>query len=112
MQLSINTDNLSFVCAGEAEADIDFKSGRPKTDPTGTPLFALRLFVMAGSEADVIKVKVPGQPVGVTPGIAVRVSGLTALPWDMGERSGVAYRVTRIEPAGPPARSDKGGTNS
>ena len=40
-------------------------------------------------------------PKGVTQGATVRVTGLVATPWSMGDRSGVAYRAAQIEPAAP-----------
>lgn len=48
--------------------------------------------------AEVIAVKVAGQPKGVTQGSTVKVTGLVATPWTMGDRSGVAYRADQIEP--------------
>jgi len=48
----------------------------------------------------VFSVKVAGEPKGVSQGSALKVSGLTAQPWAMGERSGIAFRASRIEPAG------------
>jgi hypothetical protein len=45
-------------------------------------------------------VKVAGEPRGVTHGAAVKVTGLMATPWAMGDRSGVAFRADRIEPTG------------
>ena len=53
---------------------------------------------MADGAAEVISVKVPGEPKGITQGTAIKVSGLVATPWTMGDRNGVAYRATQIEP--------------
>jgi hypothetical protein len=98
MRLPIDTTNLGFICAGNPEAVVDFDTRRPKTDETGTPLFAVPLVAMADGTAEVISVKVAGEPKGVATGAPVRLAGLVALPWSMGDRSGVAYRATRIEP--------------
>ena len=40
-------------------------------------------------------------PKGISQGLAVRVTGLSATPWSMGERSGITYRAERIEPLAP-----------
>ena len=39
-----------------------------------------------------------GQPKGVVQGSTVKIAGLVATPWSMGDRSGVAYRAEQIEP--------------
>jgi hypothetical protein len=44
-------------------------------------------------------VKIPGEPPELPQGTAVKVVGLVATPWAMGDRNGVAFRATRIEPA-------------
>ena len=36
---------------------------------------------------------------GIRQGHPVKVVGLVAQPWTMGDRSGVAFRAARIEPA-------------
>ena len=101
MRLPIDTNLVSFICAGAPEAVVDFESRRPKTDETGTPLYQVALVAMSDGVAEVIAVKVPGEPKGISQGAQVRPTGLIALPWAMGDRSGVAYRATRIEPVAP-----------
>ena len=98
MRLPIDTTQLSFICAGPAEPVLDYESRRPKTDENGTPLFQVALVAMCDGVAEVIAVKVPGQPAGIAQGAPVRLRGLTALPWAMGDRSGVAYRASGLDP--------------
>lgn len=52
-----------------------------------------------GSGAEVIKVRVPGEPQGLNLHSLVRVTGLRARPWVNRQRgiSGVAYLADRIE---------------
>jgi hypothetical protein len=89
---------MTFLCAVGPEPVVDFDSKRPKADESGAPLFAVQLVALAGGGAEVIVAKVAGEPKGVTQGAMVRVLGLVATPWAMGERSGVAFRAERIEP--------------
>jgi hypothetical protein len=103
MRLPIDTTELSFICAGTPEAVVDFESRRPKTDENGQALFQVPLVAMSDGVAEVIAVKVGGQPAGLVQGGPVRITGLTALAWQMGDRSGVAYRAARLEPATPAA---------
>jgi hypothetical protein len=62
-------------------------------------LYAVTVMAMAAGEADVIAIKVPGEPKGITAGTQLRVTGLVGVPWAMEDRSGIAYRATAIEPA-------------
>jgi hypothetical protein len=108
MKLPIDTTGVSFICAGEAEPVLDYESGRPKVDRGGQPLYSISLVGMADGVAEVIAVKVPGEPKGVGRGAAVRPVGLTANPWTIGDRSGIAYRAERIEVAKAAADSRSG----
>jgi hypothetical protein len=109
MELPIDTNALTFICAGEATPVVDFTSGRPKTDINGVPLFQLSVVAMAGGDAEVLKVKVPGAPQGITSGAPVRLIGFVAAPWTMKENSGVAYRAKAIQPATGNSGAVKGG---
>ncbi len=55
---------------------------------------------MTDGGAEVISVKVAGEPKGASQGLALKLAGLIAQPWAMGDRSGIAFRASRIEPAG------------
>lgn len=44
-----------------------------------------------------------GESKGLSVGGAVKVSGLVATTWAMGDRSGVSFRAAKVEPA--PARA-------
>ncbi len=101
MRLPIDTTSLAFVCAGEAQPVVDYDTRRPKTDDNGVPLYQVALVAMTDGTAEVINCKVAGQPTGLTAGAPVRLVELVAIPWPMGERSGVAHRATRIEPLLP-----------
>jgi hypothetical protein len=60
----------------------------------------VQLIAMTDGAAEIIAVKVPGQPSqAIRQGHPVKVTGLVAQPWSMNDRSGVAFRAARIEPA-------------
>ena len=70
------------------------------------PLYLVQLIAMTDGAAEIIAVKVPGQPSqAIRQGHPVRVHGLVAQAWAMGDRSGVAFRAARIEPAVPQAKA-------
>jgi hypothetical protein len=108
MRLPIDTTSLAFICAGEAQAAVDYDTRRPKTDDNGVPLYQVAMVAMSDGNAEVINCKVAGQPIGLTAGGPVRLVELVAIPWAMGDRSGVAYRATRVEPLTPPPTAATG----
>jgi hypothetical protein len=71
----------------------------------------VQLIALGEGEAEILAVKVSGQPSGLRQGHPVKVSGLVAQPWTMNDRAGVAFRAARIEPAVLQARpaSRRGG---
>lgn len=100
MKLPIDTTGMTFLAAGSPEPVRDFDSKAAKVDENGQALFAVQLVILVDGGAEVISVKVAGEPKGVGHGASVKVTGLVATPWSMGDRSGVAFRAARIEPAG------------
>jgi len=85
---------------------VDFETKRPRADENGEPLYLVQLIAMTDGAAEILAVKVAGQPsTSIRQGYPVKVSGLVAQPWTMGDRSGVAFRAARIEPAVPQAQA-------
>src|SRR5438874_2636629 len=97
MRLPIDTSGMSFVVAGPVEPVRDFVSKLPRTDENGVPLFVVPLMVLGDNQPEIIAVKVAGQPTALSPGQLAKVSELVASPWSMGERSGVAFKATKID---------------
>jgi hypothetical protein len=106
MRLPIDTQAMGFIAAGPAEPVLDYDTRRPKTDVNGEPIFALKVMAMAGGQVEVLAVKVPGEPKGVVSGIQVRLVGLSALPYEMKDRSGVSFSAERVEVVRPDGRSE------
>ncbi|MGH9062768.1 MAG: hypothetical protein ACRDZQ_13885 [Acidimicrobiales bacterium] len=99
MKLPIDTSAITFLAAAPPEAVLDYDSKAPKVDDTGQAAFSVQLVALTGGGAEVLSVKLSGEPKGIAQGAPVKVSGLTAQPWALGDRSGVAFKATRIEPA-------------
>ena len=102
--LPIDTTAITFLASAPPAAVLDFQTKQPKADSNGEPLYAVQLVAMQPVGADVITVKVPGQP-NLTVGAPVRVVGLIGLPWANDGRSGVAFRATRIEAVNPAGKA-------
>ena len=98
MRLPVDVSAISFLCALAPEPVVDFETKRPRADENGEPLFAVQLVALAEGTAEIIAVKVAGTAPAVRQGQPVKVLGLVAQPWTMGDRAGVAFRAQRIEP--------------
>ena len=100
MKLKVDTSNLTFLVVAAAVPVRDFDTGRAKVED-GQALFSVRLVAMdpGSGEAEIIAVKIPGEPVGLVPGQPVRLHELTAQPWSIADKSGVAFRAAGVEPA-------------
>jgi hypothetical protein len=94
----VDTSAIAFLCAMPPEPVIDFETKRPRADDNGEPLFAVQLVALAEGSAEIIAVKTAGTAPAVRQGQPVKVVGLVAQPWTMGDRSGVAFRAQRVEP--------------
>jgi hypothetical protein len=106
LRLPIDTSAISFLCALAPEPVVDFETKRPRADENGEPLYVIQLLVMGEDSADLIAVKVPGvSSQAIRQGYPVKVHGLVAQPWTMNDRSGVAFRAARVEPAVPQAKA-------
>jgi hypothetical protein len=98
MKLPIDTSSITFLAASGAEPVVDFDTRQPRVGGDGRPLVSVSLVALSAEGADVIPVKTVGELKGVTQGTPVRVTGLVATPWSIGERSGVSFRAERVEP--------------
>lgn len=100
MRLPVDTSAITFLCAAGPEPVIDFETKQPKIDESGEALYSVQLVALADGTAEIISVKTAGKPgETVRQGSNVKVEGLVASPWSMGDRSGVAFRATTIDPA-------------
>ena len=99
MKLPIDTTGVTFLCALAPEPVMDFETKRQKGDLNGEPLFSVQLVLLADGGAEVISVKIVGSPAaGLVSGAPVAVVGLVATPWSMGDRSGVSFKASSIQP--------------
>ena len=106
MKLPVDTSSIAFLCALEPQPVLAFDTKQPRADENGEPLYVVQLIAMTDGAAEIIAVKVPGQPSqAIRQGYPVKVTGLVAQPWTMNDRSGVAFRAARVEPAVPAAKA-------
>ncbi|WP_141206715.1 SCO3933 family regulatory protein [Streptomyces griseorubiginosus] len=81
-----------------------------KKDRDGNPVYTVAVTVRPdGRRISVIEIAVSGEPKGLEPGQVVKVTGLTAFVWTMGDRNGVSFRADTITPAHTSGTHTKGG---
>ncbi|WP_435242747.1 hypothetical protein [Streptomyces cucumeris] len=111
--IPVDTTRLGVLrCAVGPEPKIaDFESKEVKKDRDGNTIYTVAVTVRQDRRrVSVIEIAVPGEPKGVVEGSEVRVTGLEAFAWAMGDRHGVSFRAAAITPAPVPATSaGKGG---
>lgn len=110
MKIPVDTKDLTFLCTAPAEPVLDFETKQPRSDENGEPLFAVQLVAIADGSAEIISVKVSGKPMAIDAGVPVRVSGLVATPWQMGERFGISYRAEKVERTAASTPAQGGGS--
>lgn len=104
VRLPIDTTRLQFLAVAPAEPLQQYEAGKPReswaprTDSNGELLWRVQLVALGEADAEIIRVVVPGDP-GVGQGEMVQVEGLTAQPWEMEGRSGMAFRCLAIRSA-------------
>jgi hypothetical protein len=107
MRLPIDTSGLTFMAAAEARPATDFETRQQKADENGEPLFNLQVVWLEDGGAQIITVKVAGDP-QVALGAMLALEGLVAFPWVMPDRSGVAFRADRVKVLGAASGSANG----
>ncbi|WP_367140513.1 MULTISPECIES: SCO3933 family regulatory protein [Streptomyces] len=71
-----------------------------KRDREGNTIWTVGVMVRQdGRRVSVIEVAVAGEPKGVVEGVEVRLTGLEAFAWAMGDRHGISFRANAITPA-------------
>src|SRR4051812_3384163 len=99
MKLPIDTSGMTFMAAAPARPVTDFETKQHRVDDNGELLYNLQVVALDPEGAQIITVRTAGDP-GVAQGAMLQLDGLVALPWSMGDRSGVAFRANRVKSHG------------
>jgi len=102
MKLRLDIAGVGFFCTRAPEPKVDFETGAVRTDrDSGETLWRVQVAALDASGGEILAVTVPGEP-DVAIGSPVQVTGLVAIPWSQGDRSGVAYRAESVRSSGSP----------
>jgi len=86
-----------FMCVSPPEIKANPRSGEIRKDvATGLPMFVVGVVAIRGKDSSVIQVMVPGEPMGLSVGSALVLTGLEAVPWEIEGRSGVSFRAAAV----------------
>ncbi|WP_420311743.1 hypothetical protein ACOB87_28380 [Streptomyces sp. YS-B37] len=98
-------------CAGVPEVKFsNSETQEVKKDRDGNPVYSVAVTVRPdGRRISVIEIAVSGEPKGLEAGQIVKVTGLTAFMWSMGDRHGVSFRADAITPVHSTGAQGKGG---
>ncbi|MBY8343122.1 hypothetical protein LXH13_14370 [Streptomyces spinosirectus] len=110
--IPVDTARLGVLrCANVPEVKFsNFETQEVKKDRDGNPVYTVAVIVRPdGRRISVIEIAVSGEPQGLEPGQAVKVTGLTAFVWAMGDRNGVSFRADAVTPAHATPAQRKGG---
>ncbi|MFE9227529.1 MULTISPECIES: SCO3933 family regulatory protein [Streptomyces] len=110
--IPVDTARLGVLrCANAPEVKFsNSETQEVKKDRDGNPVYSVAVTVRPdGRRISVIEIAVSGEPKGLEAGQVVKVTGLTAFVWSMGDRSGVSFRADTITPAHGSAAQGKGG---
>lgn len=111
--IPVDTARLGVLrCAIAPEVKIsNSETQEVKKDRDGNPVYTVAVTVRQDRRRiSVIEIAVSGEPTGIEEGQIVKVTGLVAFMWSMGDRHGVSFRADAITsiPA-TPAAARKGG---
>ncbi|SHK76758.1 hypothetical protein [Streptomyces yunnanensis] len=109
--IPVDTSRLGVLrCAVAPEPKIaDFETKQVKKDRDGNTVYTVGVTVrQQGRRVSVIEIAVPGEPKGIVEGTEVRVTGLEAFAWAMGDRHGISFRAAAITPAPAPSATSAG----
>ncbi|MDH2391918.1 hypothetical protein QCN29_24690 [Streptomyces sp. HNM0663] len=78
----------------------NFETKEEKKDRDGNTIYTVAVTVrQEGRRISVIEIAVSGEPKGLEEGQIVKVTGLEAFAWAMGDRHGISFRADSIAPA-------------
>ncbi|WP_406305064.1 hypothetical protein OHA61_25975 [Streptomyces sp. NBC_00885] len=111
--IPVDTARLGVLrCAIAPEVKIsNSETGEVKKDRDGNTIYTVAVTVRQDRRRiSVVEIAVSGEPKGVEEGQIVKVTGLVAFAWAMGDRHGISFRADAVTPVpGTPAQGKAGG---
>lgn len=105
--IRVKTEGSRYTMGGAPKPKLDMEGRQRRDRVSGAELFTSQVIQFNEDGAEVLAITTPGAP---SPGQGDDVvpMGLIAIPWQQGQRSGVAYRADGIELAPLPGKIKDG----
>lgn len=111
--IPVDTARLGALrCAIAPEKKIsNSETGEVKKDRDGNTIYTVAVTVRQDRRRiSVIEIAVSGEPKGIEEGQVIKVTGLVAFAWAMGDRHGISFRADAVTAVpGAPAQVKGGG---
>jgi hypothetical protein len=100
MRIKLDTSLIRFMITKPAEPKMDREKGLQKIDKaTGALLWQLQVMALDDTGGEILTVTLDAEP-KISVGEFVQLHDLVAIPWNQGDRSGVAFRAAGMTAAG------------
>ena len=96
MKLMLDISRTTFTVTRGVEEKVDEDGRQKKQRKTNEPLWTVQVMALDPSGGEVLNVTVAGAPPKVSVGQAVFPAELEAIPWNQGQRHGVAFRCASL----------------
>lgn len=99
VKIYVDVSRYTFFVASDPEPVLDRDTQAQKVNKSGQQMFRLQTVARADNRSEIWSIKVPGKPPTLAIGTPVRITGLIASSWSIGDRSDVAFSADKIESA-------------
>ena len=100
MALPVDTSKLLLLCGAPPEAVVDYESGEHKKNRDGEALYRTEVIVMGFGRPQVVGVRTPREPKGLSVGNPVNIPGFSISPFTTRDGgTGILYEASSVEPA-------------
>ncbi|RZT84607.1 hypothetical protein EV383_1454 [Pseudonocardia sediminis] len=100
--IKVDTTGARYTVGAVAKPKTDMEGRQRQDRVTGASLFTTQLVKVDAEGAEILSITTPGAP-AVDQGAEVRPVNLVAIPWQQGQRAGVAFKADAIEPIHAPS---------
>jgi len=101
MRLPIDTSAIKFAAAGPSEPLLDFATKAQRTDENCMAIFQVPVFAAGSGVKD--SITMAGEVKGLSEFTQIKITGLVAQTWEVGDNHGVSFRAERVEILKPAA---------
>lgn len=98
--IPVDTARMVFMAAGGARPKLkNRETGEIRLNAQGVQVWQVKVLAQVDdNDGDALLISFPAQtPPPLRLGMPLRVSGLVAIPWEMGGRHGVAFSAASVE---------------